>query len=108
MLKFIEIIKNIWAIDELKNRILITLFFLAIYRLGAQVVLPGVDYNIIANAKIAGDGGLLGLLNALFLTKKKELRQLPSILLLLIQYYSSQTPSLLMMFVWITIFQISF
>ena len=64
MLKFIEIIKNIWAIDELKNRILITLFFLAIYRLGAQVVLPGVDYNIIANAKIAGDGGLLGLLNA--------------------------------------------
>ena len=64
MLKFIEIIKNIWAIDELKNRILITLFFLAIYRLGAQVVLPGVDYNIIANAKIAGDGGLLGLLKA--------------------------------------------
>ena len=64
MLKFIEILKNIWAIDELKNRILITLFFLAIYRLGAQVVLPGVDYNIIAEAKIAGGGGLLGLLNA--------------------------------------------
>ena len=51
-------------IDELKNRILITLFFLAIYRLGAQVVLPGVDYNVIADAKIAGGGGLLGLLNA--------------------------------------------
>ena len=64
MLKLIETLKNIWAIDELKNRILITLFFLAIYRLGAQVVLPGVDYNIIADAKIAGSGGLLGLLNA--------------------------------------------
>ena len=64
MLKFIEILKNIWSIDELKNRILITLFFLAIYRLGAQVVLPGVDYNVIADAKIAGGGGLLGLLNA--------------------------------------------
>ena len=64
MLKFIEILKNIWAIDELMNRILITLFFLAIYRLGAQVVLPGVDYNVIADAKIAGGGGLLGLLNA--------------------------------------------
>ena len=37
---------------------------MAIYRLGAQVVLPGVDYNIIAEAKIAGGGGLLGLLNA--------------------------------------------
>ena len=64
MLKFFEILKNIWSIDELKDRILLTLFFLAIYRLGAQVVLPGVDYNIIADAKIAGDGGLLGLLNA--------------------------------------------
>jgi len=64
MQNFIETLKNIWAIDELKNRILITLFFLAIYRLGAQVVLPGVDYNIIADAKIASDGGLLGLLNA--------------------------------------------
>ena len=64
MLKLVETLKNIWAIDELKNRILITLFFLAIYRLGAQVVLPGVDYNIIADAKIAGSGGLLGLLNA--------------------------------------------
>ncbi len=64
MLKFIETLKNIWTIDELKNRILLTLFFLIIYRLAAQVVLPGVDYNIIANAQIAGGGGLLGLLNA--------------------------------------------
>jgi preprotein translocase subunit SecY len=32
--------------------------------LGAQVVLPGVDYNVIADAKTAGGGGLLGLLNA--------------------------------------------
>jgi preprotein translocase subunit SecY len=64
MLKFIETLKNIWTIDELKNRILLTLFFLIIYRLAAQVVLPGVDYNIIADAQIAGGGGLLGLLNA--------------------------------------------
>ncbi len=64
MLKFIETLKNIWTIDELKNRILITLFFLIIYRLAAQVVLPGVDYNIISDAQIAGGGGLLGLLNA--------------------------------------------
>ena len=61
MLKFIETLKNIWTIDELKNRILITLFFLIIYRLAAQVVLPGVDYNIISDAQIAGGGGLLGL-----------------------------------------------
>ena len=49
MLKFIETLKNIWKIDELKNRILITLFFLIIYRLAAQVVLPGIDYNIISD-----------------------------------------------------------
>jgi preprotein translocase subunit SecY len=42
MLKFIETLKNIWTIEELRNRILITLLFLAVYRLGAQVVLPGV------------------------------------------------------------------
>ena len=64
MQKFIETLKNIWTIDELKNRIFLTLFFLIIYRLAAQVVLPGVDYNIIADAQIAGGGGLLGLLNA--------------------------------------------
>ena len=64
MLKFIETLKNIWKIDELKNRIFLTLFFLIIYRLAAQVVLPGVDYNVIADAQIAGGGGLLGLLNA--------------------------------------------
>jgi len=64
MLKFIETLKNIWTIDELKNRIFLTLFLLIIYRLAAQVVLPGVDYNIIADAQIAGGGGLLGLLNA--------------------------------------------
>ena len=55
MLKLIETLKNIWAIDELKNRIFITLFFLIIYRLAAQVVLPGVDYNIIADAKLLAE-----------------------------------------------------
>jgi YidC/Oxa1 family membrane protein insertase len=43
MNSFFETLKNIWKIEELKNRIFITLFFLAIYRLGAQVVLPGID-----------------------------------------------------------------
>ena len=42
MYSFFETLKNIWKITELRDRIFITLFFLAIYRLGAQVVLPGI------------------------------------------------------------------
>ncbi|MDG1283946.1 MAG: preprotein translocase subunit SecY, partial [Flavobacteriales bacterium] len=43
MKKFLETIKNIWKIEELRNRILVTLGILAIYRLGSFVVIPGVD-----------------------------------------------------------------
>ncbi|SHJ01677.1 preprotein translocase subunit SecY [Flavobacterium terrae] len=43
MKKFIESLQNVWKIEELKNRILITLGFLLVYRFGAQVTLPGID-----------------------------------------------------------------
>ena len=43
MKKFIESISNVWKIEELKNRILITLGLLLVYRFGAQVTLPGID-----------------------------------------------------------------
>lgn len=43
MKKIIETIKNIWRIEDLKIRILITLLFVAIYRFGSFVVLPGID-----------------------------------------------------------------
>jgi preprotein translocase subunit SecY len=65
MNSFFETLKNIWKIEELRNRIFITLFFLAIYRLGAQVVLPGIDSVQLAelSSRTQG-GGLLGILNA--------------------------------------------
>ncbi|MGM0635587.1 MAG: preprotein translocase subunit SecY [Bacteroidota bacterium] len=63
-MKFIETIKNIWKIEELKNRILLTLGLLLVYRFGAQVVLPGVDAAQLANLSSQTEGGLLGLLNA--------------------------------------------
>ncbi len=63
-MKAIETIKNIWKIEELKNRILITLGLLLVYRFGAQVVLPGIDASQLANLSAQTDGGLLGLLNA--------------------------------------------
>jgi len=43
MKKFIESIINVWKIEELKNRILITLGILLVYRFGAHVTLPGID-----------------------------------------------------------------
>lgn len=63
-MKFFETLKNIWKIDELKNRILLTLGLLLVYRFGAQVVLPGIDADELASLSSQTDGGILGLLNA--------------------------------------------
>ncbi|MEW7292340.1 preprotein translocase subunit SecY [Aquimarina sp. 2304DJ70-9] len=63
-MKFIDTIKNIWKIEELKNRILVTLGLLLVYRFGAQVVLPGVDAAQLAELGTQTQDGILGLLNA--------------------------------------------
>ncbi len=63
-MKFINTLKNIWKIEELRNRILITLGLLAVYRFGAQVVLPGIDASQLQGLADQTDGGILGLLNA--------------------------------------------
>ncbi len=60
----IDTIKNIWKIEELKNRILLTLGLLLVYRFGAQIVLPGIDASQLGTLSAKLDGGLLGLLNA--------------------------------------------
>jgi preprotein translocase subunit SecY len=61
MNKFIETIKNIFAIEDLRTRILNTLFFIAIYRLGCYVVLPGVDPTQLKQ----GTSGVFGILDTL-------------------------------------------
>ncbi|MDT0642348.1 preprotein translocase subunit SecY [Zunongwangia sp. F363] len=63
-MKFINTIKNIWKIEELKSRILVTLGLLLVYRFGAQIVLPGIDASQLSNLASQTDSGLLGLLNA--------------------------------------------
>ena len=64
-MKFIETLKNVWKIEELRNRILLTLGMLLVYRFGAQVVLPGIDADMLASfAGKFDSGGLTGLLNA--------------------------------------------
>jgi preprotein translocase subunit SecY len=63
MKKFIGTIRNIFAIEELRQRILYTLGFLLIYRLGTYVVLPGVDTTALADSQKGGGGGILDLIN---------------------------------------------
>ena len=43
MKNFIQSFQNVWKIEELKNRILVTLGLLLVYRFGAHVTLPGID-----------------------------------------------------------------
>ncbi|HET8886523.1 MAG TPA: preprotein translocase subunit SecY [Salinimicrobium sp.] len=64
MKKFIDSLKNVWKIEELRNRIIVTLGLLLVYRFGAQVVLPGIDASQLSNLASQTDSGLLGLLNA--------------------------------------------
>lgn len=62
MKKFIQTLKNIWSIDELKSKILVTLLLVAIYRLGTHIALPGIDPNKLPTG---GSGtGILGLIDA--------------------------------------------
>jgi len=64
MKKFIETISNIWKIDELRQRIILTLGLLLVYRFGAQVVLPGIDTTQLAELSSNTENGILGILNA--------------------------------------------
>ncbi|MFT0716198.1 preprotein translocase subunit SecY [Flagellimonas lutimaris] len=64
MKKFIETISNIWKIDELRQRIILTLGLLLVYRFGAQVVLPGIDTAQLAELSSQTENGILGILNA--------------------------------------------
>ncbi|MCQ2605294.1 MAG: preprotein translocase subunit SecY [Bacteroidales bacterium] len=62
-MKFIETIKNIFKIQELRSRILFTLGLILIYRLGSFVVLPGVDPSSLDTLAKNSSEGLLGLIN---------------------------------------------
>ncbi|WP_297273716.1 preprotein translocase subunit SecY [uncultured Bacteroides sp.] len=66
MRKAIETLKNIWKIEDLRQRILITILFVAIYRFGSYVVLPGIDTAVLSGESELHrqtSTGLLALLN---------------------------------------------
>ncbi len=63
MKKFIQTLKNIWSIEELKSKILFTLLIVGIYRIGTHIVLPGMDAKLI-DPNAGAQGGILGLIDA--------------------------------------------
>jgi len=63
MIKLIETLRNIWRIEDLRTRILNTLGFILIYRLGSYIVLPGVNADALAQANKGANDGIVGLIN---------------------------------------------
>jgi preprotein translocase subunit SecY len=62
-MKLVETIRNIWKIEDLKSRILTTLGFLLVYRLGSFVVLPGIDPTQLSALSDQTRDGVMGLLD---------------------------------------------
>ena len=60
---FIQTVKNIWSVEDLRKRIGITLLLVIIYRFGCYVVLPGIDPNELMALKDFTKDGLMQLLD---------------------------------------------
>ncbi len=63
-MNFINTLKDIWKIEELKGRILVTLGLLLVYRFGAQIALPGIDTAQLGALTSGTENGIFGILNA--------------------------------------------
>ena len=63
MKNLINTLKNIWKIEDLRVRILNTLGFILIYRLGSYIVLPGVNSEALAASHRGANEGIVGLIN---------------------------------------------
>ncbi len=63
MKKFFETLKNCWMVEDLRQRLLITILFTAIYRFGSFVVLPGINPAKLDQLQSQTSGGLMSLLD---------------------------------------------
>jgi len=61
--KLIETFQNIYRIEELRYKLVLTFWLLLAYRLGTYVTLPGVDPNMLQGSEKQADGGIFGLIN---------------------------------------------
>jgi preprotein translocase subunit SecY len=63
MKKLIETLKHIWAIEELRKRIVYTMLLLLVYRLGSFIILPGIDSEALVGLNNQTKNNILGLIN---------------------------------------------
>ncbi len=63
MKKFVQKLKEIWSIEDLRVKILNTLLFLLVYRIGTFIILPGIDGSVLMGALKNQTEGILGLVN---------------------------------------------
>jgi preprotein translocase subunit SecY len=62
-IKIVKTLTNIWKIEDLRNRLLITIMFVAVYRLGSYIVLPGIDRTGLQGLQNQTKEGLMSLLD---------------------------------------------
>ena len=65
MKRLLTNLQNIWKVKELRERILLTLGLILVYRVGSFVILPGVNYEILRQASEGGSQGQKTLENLL-------------------------------------------
>ncbi|KGN97215.1 preprotein translocase subunit SecY [Porphyromonas gingivicanis] len=62
-MRLVETLKNIWKIEDLRKKILITILYVVIYRLGSFIVIPGIDPEALSALQKQTESGLLALLD---------------------------------------------
>lgn len=62
-MKLVKTIQNIWKIEDLRKRLITTIWLIVLYRLGTTIVLPGIDPNSLVQLKSQTKGGLMALLD---------------------------------------------
>jgi preprotein translocase subunit SecY len=61
MNRFVEAVKNMFRIEDLRNRILFTLALLAVYRIGAHIPTPGINAAVLEQLFAQSQGSVLGI-----------------------------------------------
>ena len=62
-MRLVETLKNIWKIEDLRKKLLVTILYVVIYRLGSFVVIPGIDPEALSALRTQTEGGLLALVD---------------------------------------------
>src|SRR5438105_9675421 len=96
-MNFLETLRNIWAIEDLRKRVLFTFGLLAVYRLGSHIPTPGVDPVALSEFFKSMSGGVFGFLD---LFSGGALRRLSVFALGIMPYISASIILQLLTVVW--------